>query len=58
MKIITPGTTILFLEGSNIGPENGEGGSGAKVAPQIAEFEIYYDSPLVVGFHVLSEEGS
>ncbi len=47
---MAPGSIPLFLATSTIG----EGSGSCETAPQIISFDVYYDSPLVVGFHVVN----
>lgn len=54
MKVMTPGSIPLFLATSTIG----EGGGCMETAPQIISFDVYYDSPLVVGFHVMDSSNT
>ena len=51
MNVMAPGSIPVFLGNSGIGP-----GGGGQSAPQIIEFDVYYDSPVIVGFHVIGSD--
>lgn len=51
MQIITPGVHALFLGDAGIGD-----GNAIQCEAPIKDFDVYYDEPLIVGFHVVGED--
>lgn len=47
MKVIVPNSIPIFLSG--LASSQG----GAQCLPPVVNFDVYYDAPLTVGFHVL-----